>query len=157
MRHLTKESTRTFFFSAVMKRSGSANVQGQDALSKKRTFWIIGHLKFRPGSVITFRILAQLENHGELALIDGETWTWRRPPGRVATTRWRQNGSDHQRSPALARAQEIRSRATEESSPVHRRAPVAAALPSAVERPDCEGQVRPEPPLRPPRTRRRPA
>jgi hypothetical protein len=32
MRHLTKRSTRTFFFSEVMKRSGSVRVEGQDAL-----------------------------------------------------------------------------------------------------------------------------
>ena len=56
MRHFTNESTRRFFFSEVMKRSVSGVSIVRMRLSKKRTFWISGHLKFRPGCVMTSRI-----------------------------------------------------------------------------------------------------
>src|SRR5258706_4193861 len=53
MRHLTKESTSSGFFSEVMKRSGSASSKVRMRMSKWRTFWISGHLKCRPALVTT--------------------------------------------------------------------------------------------------------
>ena len=54
MRNLTKESTSTFFFSEVMKRSGSSASRVRMRTSKKRTLSSSGTLKYRPGSRITF-------------------------------------------------------------------------------------------------------
>jgi hypothetical protein len=72
IRHLVKESTSTFFFSEVMKRSGSALVEGQNALVE--IAHVLDHrpLEVQAGLLDDFADLAELEDDRVLPLIDRE-------------------------------------------------------------------------------------
>ena len=70
MRHLMNESTSTFFFSEVMKRSGSLCVQRQDAGIEEAHVLHQRQLEIQPGLLLHRDDFTQLEHQRILALID---------------------------------------------------------------------------------------